>query len=239
VRLHAALALGRSKDARVPDALATIALQDANDRWIRTAILAADPSHAGPTLARIARWNAPESGVGRLVAELASIAGAAGDRDGAAAAFEAFAGGTSSATLRRDFLAGWSRGLRRRGSSLADAILATDDALSRGARAFLASAREEADDAARSPEERASALRLLAFDPTGEALAVLARALAPDRSPSEQRASLAALTERDGAENAEPVLAAWPSLSPALRQSAAEALFRETARLELVIAAIE
>src|SRR5690606_18255058 len=84
VRLPAALALGRSKDARVPDALATIALQDASDRWIRTAILAADPSHAGPTLARIARWNAPESGVGRLVAELASIAGAAGDRDGAA-----------------------------------------------------------------------------------------------------------------------------------------------------------
>jgi putative membrane-bound dehydrogenase-like protein len=103
----------------------------------------------------------------------------------------------------------------------------------------LASARKVAVDEKVTPIARAAAIRTLALASFIEVKAILAACLGVKQPPMVQLAALDALARFDSAEVPAMILAAWPSMSPAIRATATETLLSRSAWLIALLDAVE
>src|SRR5262249_47884094 len=76
VRLRLAFSLGESQDAKGLEALARLANRDANDPWMRTAILSAVPTRAGRLAGMILASRNEKKNADALLQPLAAVVGA-------------------------------------------------------------------------------------------------------------------------------------------------------------------
>jgi putative heme-binding domain-containing protein len=246
VRFQVAQALAATDDPAATEALITLALRDAGEHWVDTAILTAAEKRAGRILAGLVHRptpdvSAPSAETSRqpayLVRELATIVGARGDAEELASLLRTIAQSEhSGAWWQTAALSGLAAGLpRHRGSLGSDslsALLANPPASLSGAvqpiRALLTRTTALALDHQANLIDRAAAIELLGHQAFDRAADAFHRLLASDQPVAIQRACIEALQRSGNPQAAEIVLERWPSLGPTVRGPALELLLRRS-----------
>ena len=219
VRFQAALSLGESSDARVADALGSVAAAAPDDPWARAAVLNAALHQPLATREAVTRRLPPGPVRDELARQLAALAAAtAADEATVAKALSVIApqAGTMPTTEHFASLAAVLDALDRHNLH---PDLAPVGAILDAARSVVANPKSRGGP-------RAAALRLLGRDAAHEEedVKLVQPFLQPTAAPSAQSAALAALGRMHGAKVAETLLAAWPRFSPAVRTHALEVL---------------
>jgi putative heme-binding domain-containing protein len=242
VRYQVAFSLGALPGALPAAALAALAKQDGADSWVRLALL----SSAGPCadevfalLAGDASFRARPHGRALLTA-LAAQTDVANAPEGLALVLRAVAGPLAGdPALAREVVLG----LLGRMAPAAQARLTRLGQEGASVRTLIASiladARTTAGNEKRSTAARAAAIRRLRFAALDDIRGLLADLLAPRQPPEVQKAAIETLARFDDAGVATLLLQAWAGLSPALRATAAEALFARPAWLGAFLDAVE
>lgn len=243
VRFQAVLSLGPRNESAIVTLLATIAGQDATDRWMRIAVASASAGRTGkvvrefltnrptytsdptPERLRVVQELCELVGAGRDPAEVESVIGALRNRDG---------------RWQRAALTGLAEGMSRRGTPFpqfleklpdrAAAILAAD---------ALAAAAAPATDPKADEPARVAAVRLLAHAPWDAAGPVLAPLLDGEQPPALRLAAIRSLAAHPRPEVTASLLAGWRSYTPAVRAEVLEALLRRPDRVTALLDAVE
>ena len=237
VRFQLALTLGepRWSASEVAPALATIAIRDGKDPYLQAAIVSSAPQCIDALAQQLANHKNISSPLKARLLELAVVLG----RDAAITEFlEGAFAENPSFSLVNSFL----DALRRRGESLADFQKRSSPEL----RELIAKipklqARAEmvAFDNAAEASQRSVAARLLArLAPDDAAIARLPELLLPHHPDSVQKATLAALGERDDSKVATAVIEMWPRLAPATRTDALQVFVSKPAWTTVLLSAI-
>lgn len=242
VRYQLLFSLGYVDAPERDAALAHLARDVGDDRWMRLALLSS--LAGGVEGVFTALVNDPtflaSDGAQSLLSALAAQAGAAGRREDIAAviaAVEKLSDKNNDAALA--IVLGLSEGMSRQGRSLASYL---DQDASNRTREILAelltTAERTARDEKRSAADRARAVGVLMLGPAGAATPLL-KQLVDHRQPQEvQLAALAALGRSDDHDAARIIIEAWPTLSPRLRSQAGESLLARADRIPVVLDAI-
>ena len=237
VRFQTAIALGSLADPRSSGALAKIAARDADDEWVRLAVLSglAEKADAflNALLADHPEWLAAAApGQARLLASTASIIGARNQPDETRRLVDRLASppGGESIAGRIALLDGLSDGLSRVGGSV-DAFKGIGGLLDRAAE-IVAS-----PDA--SPTDRAGALGLLARSRPESAALAIPSLLAAGQPEALQSASARALAVVGSPELADRILEAWGSLPIRVRREVLSALTTSGPLADRLVTAIE
>lgn len=253
VRFQAAFTLGALGEAGLP-ALAEIARQDAQDPWVRTAVLSSIAGREAALSAQL--WEQP--GASRpLMRELAYLIGAGGDPRAVRAFFGELARqlarieqaeGSEAGDLREPAvhhadvqlaLCGLASGLAARGRSLAAAAADAGTHAERLVRRSMARARDVLSDPQRMVEERVAAVELIAHDAGDAVIETLAALLVPQELPGVQFAALRGLASRSEPRISQRLLEAYAALTPSVRGEVLEALAARPERSEALLAALE
>lgn len=248
VRFQVALTLGEWEDPRIIEPLARIALAGAEDKWTRLAVASAVPTRAEKLLSRIltAKELKNTAASRQLVQELSAVIGARGDGE---AVLDLFATlvldlGETPQPWRTVTLNGLAEGMGRRGMRLHTflADLSKKDpnlpVLEWVERIVEQSART-ASDAKADHADRLAGIRLLgqASWPQAERHLV---PLVENDSPQEIRlAAVRALGAHTDKSVGDTLLKNWRSYTPAVRREVTEAMFRDAARVDSLLKAIE
>ncbi|MGE3819558.1 MAG: PVC-type heme-binding CxxCH protein [Isosphaeraceae bacterium] len=246
VRFQVAIALGalpRSDDPAIErptlDALATIALRDARDRWTRYAVQSSLAGRSWSFLDHLAQ-RAPKflaTPEGRpWLEDLTLLVGVENRPDDVAAVLARFARPEVEPTVTRAALLGLGRGLQRGGGSLRQA---TSGPAGSTLGLVFARAAESARTGNASLEGRVEAVRLLSLGPVDLAMETLPGLLDARQPVALQLAALQTLAALNDRRVAPAILGQWRSLSPAVRGEAVEALFARTERLDALLDAVE
>ncbi len=258
VRLQVGLSLGQSDDPAALAALADLAVRSGDEPWMNDAILSSVAMTADQLLATLA--SRPD-GVGkahRLLAPLASIAGARHDdaQIGRLLTTLAAARGDEAVSIQTAGLQGLAEGLQRgqaqvlvspTGQDALRQLLASREgavatlaihvaglvklAQSREMKAAFDAAAETALDEHAALSDRQGALALLSAAPFAQ-LAATAGIVLDARQPLEvQLAAVAALASADTPEVAPVLLANWSSYTPQVQAAVVEAIFSRQNRL--------
>ncbi|MDW8353821.1 MAG: HEAT repeat domain-containing protein [Bryobacterales bacterium] len=253
VRLQLALTLGEVKTSRALEALADLAVKDAKDPWIRTAVLTS-AAHSAPQFSRFlaqrgVAWQTPE-----FLAGLGALIGAS-RQPGEIARWIHAAG---SLAHPEHALRGLAQGLEASGTGLLEAPAAAN-ALRRLAVQGPPAARQAAWEAARffqlgqlvaparqlalarkeSAALRAAAVRALRGAPYSSAAPVLARVLSSFEPAEIQVAAVDALAAFDEPSAAQTLLAHWKALAPAARTRLIESFLHRRPRVPMLLEALE
>ena len=232
VRYQTALSLGEWSDRRAGIALGEIAQRDADDEWIRAAVLSSASPHALMILGRLGvsgrgGVDPPAKYVEPLVA---TIAGSQ-NREEIAKALTVIADSPRSPKL-------WRMGaIAQLLDTARDDSLVDDPAVRR----YITTARDLVAHSTSPSSFRVAALRLLgrseqSRDDDREAVA---ERLDPAEPTEVQAAALKALERIGDEESAEAILKRWSGLGPALRAAALDALAAREELASALIAAIE
>jgi putative membrane-bound dehydrogenase-like protein len=240
VRFQTAFSLGgyQGKDTRALDALATIAVKDAGDRWVRAAVLSSVPGHGSELIERL-EAKAPgffASAGGRAwLEDLAVLVGTENQPDFVRAVLARFSGPDSDPGLTRTVVLGLGRGLQRAGGSLRGVLKGSvGDSL---APVFTRAAGvAKADGPAGS---RVDAIRLLSLGPVDLALATVPDRLDAREPTAVQLAAIQTLADLPDRRVGPALVSHWKSLSPSVRREAVEALFARSDRLDALLDALE
>lgn len=254
VRFQAALSLGALESRDRIAALARIALRDAGDPWIQTAVLTSLSSDPVPFLKTVLEAGDPERPAAELIRRAAALIGS---RKVAAEILETLALLTEHHEAHPGFwiVPAVADLLRRMRPLTVSKLAATQEAGGEGAagdgarqaagklaRLFSQVAREVGRDAA-PLEERLRGVEMLGFDDTGLALPVLSRFLEARYPADLQRAAVQGLARLPGEEArgraTELLLQVFPRQTPAVRREALEALVQEAGRSAVLLAALE
>ena len=170
--------------------------------------------------------------------ELAAI----GSDAGVATILEALSkAGADADLLSSAALTGLARGLRTRGTTLAN--IASGEALSTAGGEWLsaqfAAAREIAADSDAELPERTAAISLLSQDSAAALGDIAADLLSPTQPQQIQLAAVEALSNQPGDATADLLLDAWPGAGPVVRIEIVDALLRSSGRTERLIEALE
>ncbi len=245
VRYQLAFSLGEWSDPRAGRALTNLALRDAGNAQMQTAVMSSAARHAGGMLdALLADPTAAPPAA--LVEQLVSLAVAMDKQAALARTLERIAQPVEGRLSAWQFaaVAGLLDGLARANVSLAKFSAAAPVDL-RAALARLDPIFNEAPEVAHSPQspeaDRVAAIRLLGRGPreAGEDLRQLGQLLQPSEPEFIHRATFAALERADGVIVAEVLTGGWNGLSPALRQEALNLLFRKQSWTAALLNAIE
>ncbi len=240
VRFRTAMALGHSKDESTIDRLAVIARQNAGDRWMRSAILCSTSQRSGALLALLARDSEFQKKPGgkEMLGELASVAGARNDSSEIAQVLALLQAPelSSQKSIAEAILRNLASGLSRAGSSLGKHLGSNPQS---GAAKFFDEARATAADATQPEGSRADAIQLLSYLPSPETGRFLAELLAPAQPLAVQLAAVRALSLQQGPEAAAAIVSRWPSIGPAVRPDALDALFRRPEHLAALVDGLE
>ena len=247
VRFQLAFTLGDIADRRAVDTLATIAVCDAADPWIRTAVLSSVASTSDQLLTRlladekfVTRSNSSE-----LIRELAQIVGVRGQTSemqralaSAGVRFPLPSGGEGhgEGTLRVVVL-GVGEGLKRSGKSLRriEWDAETSDTIDR----LLSQAARTAADAQASLDSRVAAIHSLTFDTFDRVSAALAGLLESKQPQEVQRAAVTAIGSFSQPETASALLPKWRASAPAIRSEIVLAMLNGRNRVLPLLQAIE
>jgi putative heme-binding domain-containing protein len=244
VRYQLAFTLGEMPGPEATAALARVAARDADDKWIRLAVLSSCLGRAGDLFARLAAdraaWRA-RGDAGLLLEQLAEQAGAQGYAAQTAAVLKALDGlDAQEKSLARAAVRGLTRGLARSGSPLRGKLSA--DHSHRAAevlKEMLNTAGAAAVDERQSLAGRTEAIRVLALAPLSEVRAPLADLLSSQQPKEIQLAALEALGRFAEPEVARTIVDAWPGFSPQVRNEAAEIVFSRPSGIAVLLDAVE
>jgi putative membrane-bound dehydrogenase-like protein len=251
VRLLAAIALGdqASDDGAALDALASLAMRDASDLWVRLAVLSGLRETAVPVLRRWVAGNqnllaAATPDQVRLLAETAAVVGARRRDDEIRAVLELVTSGIrppDASAGRLALLAGLGEGLDRSGTPLHDwlgqpgkqreEVAATLTTIWTAARTLVLS-----DQPA---EVRRLALEALVYGAPGVAVAVIPRLLQTDQPMSLQTAAARAVGRIGGSGLAATLIERWDELPLAVRRELTTALVASPALASTFLTALE
>ncbi len=236
VRFQTAFSLGAVADPSAVEALAAIAANNPENRWIRAAILSSLRGRSSAFLAVLAaRAGFFEQAPGRVwLDELAALVGAENQPAEIEALLDGFASPEADPGRVRAVILGLGRGLQRSGGSLRRWLQGP------GAARFAPSFdRAAVAAAAEGPvKSRVESIRLLGLGPVDRALDVLTPLL-DARQPGEvQLATLQTLAPLPDRRVAARVIEQWKALSPAVRREAVEVLFARSERLSILLDAI-
>ncbi|SIO59058.1 putative membrane-bound dehydrogenase domain-containing protein [Singulisphaera sp. GP187] len=246
VRFQVAIALGDLDDGRAPTALAKIAARDADDDWVRLAVLSGLGEKAWPFLHALLvaepGWlAAPTLGQGRVLASTAAILGARNRPEElrSLAAQLTPAPGETTVAGRIALLVGLSDGLARAGRPLHELLKAGPATEGyEGIAALLDRAAKTVASAEASPADRAQSLTLLARC-RPEAAAVAIPALLHSVEADVQSAAARAVAEVGSAELAGQILDEWASLPTRSRREVLTALTSSVRLADRLVTAIE
>jgi putative membrane-bound dehydrogenase-like protein len=264
VRCQLAFSLGEWNDPRAGRALARIAMRDADDANVQTAVMSSATKQVGEMLRAVfAQRTSPRPGA--LLEQLIGLSVALDDRDalvfalgevakpqGGAALLSPTTRGDKSAAAPRARFAAWQ-------FSAVAGLLDSLDRRSLSLRKFQSSARADLRDAiekldalfdaaravapsTRAPEAgRIDAIRLLArgLNRQDEDLRLLGQLLEPQEPSAIQSNALAALGRASQPLVAEILAGGWHGYSPSLRIEVLNVLFRRRDWLEALLKEIE
>lgn len=250
VRLQVAFSLGEIRDptlvGEAVTALARIARRDADDYWIRTAVLSSAGDTAPLLLAVLLDDNVDDipssDGFGELLNRLAvTIAGRASNAE-VVKTLETLArlgGKANRRDLAFSLAAGLGDGLLRRGSSLAAAAASLPESTRVGIVALLDQAGMAAADHAASVSRRVRAIDLLRQNEFDDATAALLPLLSAQNPREVQLAAVRALSSFAEPKVAAILLAEWKRLTPPVRSEVIEALLGRKIWVEPFLDAVE
>ncbi len=265
VRLQVAFTLGETRDVRKWPALAALAARFGGDRWMQAAIISSVADAPVRLLRELLQDNAAAP-ARNLVTPLAAVVGArqqSAEIGELLAVVASFAPDNAPA-VQALALRGLSDGLKRGkppelttpdGQSALRRLLASASSDVRRLALQVAGqvklqpspemlaafndAAKDALDAARSLEERKTALALLTSAPFAT-LEPVAKKLLDARQPLDlQLAALAALAATDESTVGPTLLAGWSTYSPKVQAAALDAMFRRQQRLTALLDALE
>ena len=229
VRYQLAFSLGELETPQRFIALAALARRDAHDRWMRVAIQSSLAAGAEKVVAMLAADEAfRQSDAGILfLGTLAGQIGAANrpaELEAMLRTIEQLA--KPDATAAGALVRGLATGLAQRGAKLETALAGENAATARRIiDQLLDSARATAADDDQAARRRVSAIDTLTLSRFANVEECLT-GLVNERQPREvQQAALRTLGRFNDPAVATIVLAAWPSLGPAVRSAASEVLF--------------
>ncbi len=247
VRFRTALALGSESEDAAVESLLAIALVNSDDVWTRRAVSTAVPEAIGKLLLaalrspRIERlgFDAPEL---LLVGELATQVGSrrdASEIDGVLAIVVLSADASAASETS---LSGIARGLERRGTSLAvfvDEKLDKNASLKNKLQGIFNRAADEASDATRTTDERATKIDLLRHAGNPRAGAALAQIVAQDPAQSLRVRAATALAAYGDEATSAALLASFTEQTPIVRRAILDALIAQGASAGRLLDAIE
>ncbi|MBX3412128.1 MAG: c-type cytochrome [Pirellulales bacterium] len=248
VRLELAATLGDVTGEDVTNVLATIALENADDRWVRRTLLGAlgrDPvTFLEKLLDKNPQWmNAPTVGQMLVLAEFAEMIGYRNQPAELTRVLKRAAPAAGGPTLRgqRALFTGLAEGLARTGHPLHTLRreLPTMGANAAHVDKLFAAARELAEARSADTRQRVDAIRLMAEDDPAAAGPVLVKLASGAQPPAVQAAAVWALATSGDRSQIETLFSAWAELSPAARREAVAALLRTPATRPVLIAALE
>ncbi len=243
VRYQLAFTLGEMPDAEATAALAAIAVRDAGDRWIRTAIMSSLSGRAGDMVSQLAaRPDWCKTGAGRaFLEEVSNQTGRQRHNNQIAVVLELLETlPDDRKPVAQTILRGLSRGLGKSGTGLHKAL--TVDGCKRAAELLtemVESAKVVAGDEKASPGRRTHAIESLDLVPYEDAEGTLSGLLDGRQPQAVQMAALNTLGKFRKPEVAEVIIDAWSSLSPNLQTAATATLFARHDRIMALLAAIE
>lgn len=226
VRYQLAFTLGESKDARVPETLARIAIKDSEQSPFAIAVASSSAKTAGEVVSHI--LDRKPANPGRAVPELLKIAAKTGDKEG----LNRIAGRLLEPDNLND-LSPWKIDAL---STLMNSVK-TDSA--EWQRAFER-ARQLASNRDASESERVAALQLVAHRPDklGPDAAVLAHLLGASEPLAIQRAALRRLEQIKDPQVAAVLLGSWRDAAPQTRAGIATLLLRREPWTKVLLDAV-
>ncbi len=249
VRFRTAIALGNAKDDAAVESLLAIALASPDDVWTRRAVLSAVPDAIGKlllTALRSARiqpltFDAPAL---QLVSELATQVGSRREALEISAVLAIVVQSASSArpmAAAESALYGISRGLERRGSSLAAFVDGPtgNASLNDKLKGVFDRVADEAGDTARSLAERGMKIDLLRYAHSPHAGAVLARIVADDPAQILRIRSANALGAYGDEATSRAMLTSFTAQTPSVRRAILDAMIAQAASAAHLLDAIE
>lgn len=250
VRFQVAFTLGEllkgaadtDERGRASAALTKLALRDAADLWVRTAVLSSAGESVATLLVDIVRGGelAQRRDAASLVGDLATIVGARNRPAELAIALTAF-GHLESASGQIDqaFLIGLGKGLKRSGKRLTAGIAANVPAAASRIDHLLNRAKDSAADPRISEDERLAAIELLSTSEFARAAKTLAALVSPRETQPIQMAAIRALSGYAQPEIAAILLQNYAALTPGVRGEVIQALLARTERIGALLDSIE
>jgi putative membrane-bound dehydrogenase-like protein len=240
-RFQEAISLGSRSD-NDGERLTQIALRDADDPWMRAAILSSATDVAPVVLSNLLmkKFDDRLGGV-ELVRELSFVIGARGKDEEISTFMKAFANQRheTHAYLGYAALGGFARGLKTRSQNLTAAVEKEENSSKASLLKLLKEAITIGGDASRNPVERVAALDIFPFFPWDQVRTPLFSALSPQEPREVQRAALKVLSSRDEKDVASELISRWKQLTPPVREEAMTILLSRPAWLPLVVEALE
>jgi putative heme-binding domain-containing protein len=225
-------------------ALASVARRDADDPWVRTAVLSSAGRVAGPLFDAITAERPGVTGAGdrALLRDLAGLVGASGDLQEAGLLLDRLATGPiaeGQPEWLEEMLIGLAEGLARGGRKMLRDARTRSPATGALLNSVLEKAEASAADGQADLARRERAVALLGqagFDMAGR---VLGQLLVPVEPQPVQLAALRALTTFPDPRVATLLLGRWPALSPALRSEAIARLLSRPEWTSALLDAVE
>lgn len=247
VRFQLAFTLGQAPTSETAKALAMIALQDAADPWMQTAVLSSAHGKMAPellkALAQEKNFTTGKTGQLKFVTQLAALVGTAADESNLEQALKLLA--TEDKTggkWQMAFLEGLAQGLQRNKGSLAKLWDSPPAKLKNAVQAtlpFFHQAGKTAQEEKATLDDRLTAIRLLGFGPFQSAAPILEELIDPQQPQKVQLGAVASLSSHSNPQVGAIFLKHWTSYSPEVRREVVNALFAEKGRVLKLLSAIE
>lgn len=251
VRFQVAFTCGEitvpDSQAAVRDALASIAGQDGENSWIRTAVLSSSATRAGDLAEALLQAPAGSSAATVSIRELAMFATARNQAEALEHLGQILlkletdpqaskAGGT---VLRLAAVAGIIDGMKRIGKPLNPKSLSGDSTLAKVLQATLLRSAESLADPNAATAERLLAISLQTLRDPDAAREMLVQRLEINEAPEVQLAALRALAALPQPDIAQYLLSRYRGFSPSLQAEVVDALLSRPERIPLLFEAIE
>lgn len=236
VRYQLAFSLGELSGTGQVAALATLAERDGANTWMRLAILSSCRQTAGELFRRLG--NATFESAAVFLPQLARQIGSAARASDLALVLNVL---NTIPNTRKSIKEAIVKALleRLKGPHRERIVAATGGAAADVLKGILAEAKRQSVDTSLATGERVEAVRSLALGQASEVLP-LAKGLLELQQPADvQSATIGVLGEFDKPAAADLLIEVWPTLSPKLRQQAAETLFSRPAWLKAFLKAVE
>lgn len=238
VRFQAALSLGEADDRRVGDALLGVLRRDGADRWLRTAALSSATAESPRLLVALLNEAAPTPGGDEAARDLALVVAARGRNDEVRAVLGALAE-VRSVERRATVLTALGEGLRRARRTLRGVSRDLSAPVVTMIDGYFAAGRAAAGSPTATPADRLAAVAALGLEEFDRAGPTLAALIDPRHDQATQLAAVRALAGFSDRSVSALLLASWPTLTPAVRGEAAEALLARPERIPPLLDAIE
>ena len=243
VRYQLAFTLGNVPGSPATGALASLAVRDAENEWIRLAILSSSLGRAGDLFALAAADPSRRStSAGRTLLE--KLAQQTGLQNEAGQVYKLLGGleklAASDQPLAWAVVRALLDGLARVDSPLRNELIADDrSVLARLVTQMVRQATDLAGDDGRPADRRAAAVVSLGFAPFEQVATVLSELVDSRQPHAVASASIETLGTFDEEEVAGMLIEAWSGLTPRLRATATTALFAKRRRLLALLEAVD